>query len=125
MNIVYDTFSGKVEKFVSKLPEEFKIRHISQYDGDSLYYLVTSTIGFGEMLKTTSDFLEKNSKKCLGVSSSGNRVWGRNYGKAADIISEKYNVPIISKFELDGKDEDIELFINKILEIESEKNESR
>lgn len=118
MLIVYDSFSGKVKKFVSKLPEDFEVRHIDQYDGTSLYYLITSTINFGQVLDTTAEFMKKHSSNCLGVSSSGNKVWGRNYGKAAFILSEKYNIPFISRFEVDGTKEDVSIFIERVLEIE-------
>lgn len=122
MLIVYDTFTGKVKKFTEKLPSNIEVRHISEYDGTSLYYFITSTIDFGKLLSSTYDFLLSHSDNCLGVSSSGNKIWGRNYAKAADLISEKYNVPIISKFELDGTEDDVKYFVERIMEIEYNRN---
>ena len=43
--------------------------------------------------------------------------WGKLYALAADKISEKYNIPILLKFELSGLNSDIEQFINRVEEI--------
>lgn len=123
MLVVYDSLTGKVKKFTQKLPEDVEVCHISQYDGSSPYYLITSTFGFGGVLKTTSEFLKDNHKNCKGVSSSGDRNWGNNFGRAANIISERYNVPYISKFEKEGLDSDVEFFINRIKELEEKFND--
>jgi protein involved in ribonucleotide reduction len=119
MVIVYDTLTGNTERFVKKLPKQFKVYHINDYDGTSEFIMVTYTTGFGMVPKTTEKFLEIHGNKMLGVSSGGNKNWGLverggTYGKAADLISQKYSVPIISKFELQGTDIDIENFIGGI-----------
>lgn len=117
MLVVYDTFSGKTKKFINKLPSEFERCHISEYDGVTPFILVTFTFNFGAVPDTTKKFLSNYHEKMLGVSSAGNKVWGNNYGKAADIISNQYKVPFISKFELDGTNEDIEIFVRKVKDI--------
>lgn len=115
MLIVYDTLTGNVEKFVNKLPKEkFECCHISKYDGISDFVLVTYTINFGEVPSSTNLFLRQYYKNMLGVSSSGNKNWGITYGKAGDLISSKYNVPLISKFELQGNKQDVDNFIREV-----------
>lgn len=119
MLILYDTFTGNTKRFVDKLPGEFQVQHIDHYDGHSNYFLVTYTINFGQVPETTSKFLEAHAGKMLGVSSGGNRNWGLiekggTYGKAADILSKKYSVPIISKFELQGTSKDVDLFVQGV-----------
>lgn len=119
MLIVYDTMTRNVQSFVDKLPKDkFKCCHINSYDGTSEFILITYTINFGQVPGTTEEFLEVHGDKMLGVSSSGNRLWGAYYGKAADLISDEYNVPVISKFELKGNKSDIYIFIEGVEKIE-------
>ncbi|MGL9687456.1 MAG: class Ib ribonucleoside-diphosphate reductase assembly flavoprotein NrdI [Candidatus Phytoplasma sp. TWB_XP] len=37
---------------------------------------------------------------------SGNKNWGKNYGKAGDTIASTYNVPLVLKFEDSGMPEE-------------------
>lgn len=53
----------------------------------------------------------------MTISSSGNRNWGKNFGKAALLIKEKYNIPILMLFELSGTNLDIKEFIHRVYEI--------
>lgn len=112
--VVYDTMTGNVRRFVNKLPKQFKCYHISEYDGTSPFVLVTYTTNFGEVPETTTKFLKQHGDKMLGVSSSGNKNWGRFFGIAADKISTMYKVPLISKFELQGTEQDIKNFIEGV-----------
>lgn len=119
MLIVYDTMTKNVQSFVDKLPKDkFKCCHINNYDGTSEFILVTYTINFGEMPKTTEEFLDEFGHNLIAVSSSGNKLWGAYYGKAADVIAKQYRVPIISKFELKGNKKDIYNFIEGVERIE-------
>lgn len=119
MLVVYDTMTGNVKSFIDKLPKDkFECCHIGNYDGTSKFILITYTINFGEIPESTNKFLEDNFINMLGVSSSGNKLWGGYYGAAGDKISTKYYVPLISKFELKGNDKDIEKFIKGVELIE-------
>lgn len=117
MLVVYDTMTGNTKRFVDKLPNQFECCHISEYDGISNFILITYTINFGEIPNTTQAFLNKYSNKLLGVSSSGNKNWGGYFGIAANKIATKYNVPLISKFELQGTQSDINKFIERVDEV--------
>ncbi|PPB12975.1 class Ib ribonucleoside-diphosphate reductase assembly flavoprotein NrdI [Brevibacillus laterosporus] len=119
--IIYDSLTGNVDRFASRL--EYKKMKVSpELEVNQPYFLVTYTTGFGEVPKSTQVFLQRNFNNLLGVASSGNKNWGRLFGKSADIISSQYNVPIMCKFELSGTRNDIERFtqeVNKIVQFNS------
>ncbi|MCR8843116.1 class Ib ribonucleoside-diphosphate reductase assembly flavoprotein NrdI [Paenibacillus sp. SC116] len=115
MRFVYYSLVGNVRRFIAKtgLPAEM----IGDYDVDEPFVLVTNTIGFGEVPEPVTRFLERNGRHLVGVASSGNRNWANNYAKAADLISEKYGVPVLLKFELSGTADDIRIFTERMREI--------
>ncbi len=107
--IVYDSMTGNVKRFVSKLG----YRSI-QIDQNLLieepFILITYTIGHGNIPQSTKEFLSRNSFFLFGVASSGNKNWGSFYARAAKLISLTYNVPILHTFELSGTLEDVLIF---------------
>jgi protein involved in ribonucleotide reduction len=115
--IVYDSFTGNVERFIKKT----EMRSIKIYKGliiDEPFVMVTYTTRMGEIPNKTRDFLFDNYLFLKGIASSGNRNWGTNFAKAADIISEQYKVPIILKFELSGTEQDLNTFKERLRELE-------
>ena len=118
--IYYDSKTGNVERFINKLRPLKSWVFIKVNDdviAENKGHLVTFTTNFGEIPLNTQNFIEKNKDKLLSVSSSGNMNWGKLYALAADKISEKYNIPVLLKFELSGLNSDIEHFINRVEEI--------
>ncbi|AEZ50488.1 flavodoxin [Bacillus phage BCD7] len=122
MKIYYDSKTGNTKRFCNKLP----------YDSDSIgevetitspFILVTHATGFGNVPLETIDFLQKNAEAVhtymKGVACSGNVNWGSNYAKPADIISKKYNVPVILKFEMFGTEKDVKDFVEGVEGIET------
>lgn len=109
---MYDSFTGNVERFVKKLNVK-AIKVTSNLTLSRPSILITYTTGFGEVPKSTIVFLDKNKNYIIGIAVSGNRNWGNNFARAADIISEKYNIPIIHKFELSGTPEDVQTFLQE------------
>jgi protein involved in ribonucleotide reduction len=109
---VYDSFTGNVERFVKKLNVK-AIKVTSNLTLSRPSILITYTTGFGEVPKSTIVFLDKNKNYIIGIAVSGNRNWGNNFARAADIISKKYNIPIIHKFELSGTPEDVQIFLQE------------
>lgn len=108
MIIIYDSKTGNVKRFVNKLSFPcFSVNKIDKVEDE--YVLITFTTGIGQCPESTLNFMERNenSKLCKGVISSGNKVWGNRFGAAADIISAKYNVPVLCKFELSGDSHDV------------------
>jgi protein involved in ribonucleotide reduction len=113
MLIVYDSLTGNVERFVSKL--NMKNIKINQYiQIDEPYILITYTAGFGRVPYSTTSFLMGNSKYIQGVAVSGNRNWGLSYGQAGKTISVQFQVPLLMTFELSGTEQDINRFKEEV-----------
>ena len=121
MLIVYASKTGNVKRFVVKTG--LNARFIE--DGDIVsepFVLITYTAGFGSVPPEVDKFLEKNQSNLVAVTSSGNRNWGSElFARSGDIVSQKYNVPLISKFEMSGTKGDVDLFVERVSEI-SEKS---
>lgn len=113
MLIVYDSLTGNVRRFVDKLGFP-SIQLDESLVVDEPYYLVTYTIGFGQVPSKTTRFLEKNSRLMLGVAASGNRNWGDFYGRSGKMISDQYNTPLIHTFELAGTVDDVDIFKQEV-----------
>jgi protein involved in ribonucleotide reduction len=117
MLIAYHSLTGNVKRFLDRC--EFTYVNINDNQTvNELYVLVTNTIGFGQIPESVANFLNRNSRHLVGVAASGNRNWGANFAKAADLISEKYNVPIVHKFELSGSNDDIKIFTERVYAID-------
>lgn len=113
MKVIYDSKTGNVERFVKKLPFPcFSVKEVDRLDEP--FILITFTTGMGQCPDTSLNFLEVNGEHLKGVISSGNKVWGRMFGAAADIISAEYNVPVLYKFELSGDNHDVDMVIKEV-----------
>lgn len=122
MNIYYDSKTGNVERFINKVkkikPEWTFIKIDPFMEIKEKGHLVTFTTNVGQLPLVTSEFLENSENKNYieTVSSSGNMNWGAFFGVAANIINEKYKIPILMKFELSGTNIQVEYFIDYIEE---------
>ena len=118
MLIAYDSRTGNVRRFVSKL--ETNILQIEEQTIlNEPFVLITYTTGFGEIPYKTKKFLENNHENMIGIASSGNKNWGDNFCKSAIKISNMYNVPIVHMFELSGTNIDVQKFKDGVRKIES------
>jgi protein involved in ribonucleotide reduction len=116
MLVTYDSMTGNVKRFIHKLNmPAVQIDEALVLDED--FILITYTTGFGNVPERVLDFLERNNEKLKGVSASGNRNWGDMFGASADKISAKYEVPIVSKFELSGTNNDVEYFKESVVSL--------
>ncbi|MGO1136502.1 class Ib ribonucleoside-diphosphate reductase assembly flavoprotein NrdI [Bacillus subtilis] len=106
MLIAYYSRTGNVRRFVAKtgLPAVEITPNLTLAEP---FVCVTGTYGFGQVALPVVDFLAANSAHLAGVAASGNRNWGGNYAKAADLIAAQYGVPVVGRFELAGTDEDV------------------
>lgn len=123
MLIVYASRTNNVKRFVGNLIDEFEVISVDEVDKvEQPYVLVGYTDGFGKVPDKVSAFLNRNENHRFlkGVATSGNIVWGANYGKSAHIISEKYNVPIILKFDLGGRKNDVITFKERVRKLNEE-----
>lgn len=133
MNILFFSMTNNIHTFYSKINKQYEIEHkkpkhnfillnsknIQTYVPDDNFILLTPTSGFGEVPPAIDKFLQKNHDLLAGIIGSGNKNWGVFYGKAADIISQSYNVPLLMKFELSGTTNDITKFINILEDYEA------
>ncbi|ADX97852.1 class Ib ribonucleoside-diphosphate reductase assembly flavoprotein NrdI [Mycoplasma suis] len=103
MQLWFASRTGKVETIVSKLQLKnvFRIFNGKEVATEE-YILFTYTDGEGEVPKVVTTFLELNHHLLRGVIGSGNKNFGKNFCKSVHIINEKYNVPILMKFDLGG-----------------------
>lgn len=107
MIIVYDSLTGQGKRFALKLGyEAIKITDYHEEKEEPIF-LVTRSFNFGEVPKTTLDFLNIYHKRVIGTAVSGNRNWGTNFGKAGEVIEKKFHIPLIVKFEMGGIESDI------------------
>lgn len=120
MFIYYDSKTGNVQRFVDKIKKErpkwnfVKIEPAMKIDKEG--HFLTFTTKIGEIPEKTIEFLENEDNKnyIKSVSSSGNMNWGIYFGVAADKINEKYNIPILMKFELSGTMIQVKYFIDYV-----------
>ena len=79
---------------------------------DRPYVLIVPTYGGGipgnAVPVQVKRFLKEHSGLMRGVISSGNLNFGEYYAKAGDVISARFHVPVLYRFELMGTDEDRE-----------------
>ena len=115
MKIVYDSFTGNVERFVRKLDGIYDtVRITDSLIVDEPFCLVTYTIGFGQVPESTSNFLLHNSNNLLGVASSGNKNWGDFFAQAGPKIASAYDVPLMLQFELGGTVDNVDTFVQEV-----------
>lgn len=115
--VVYDSKTGNVERFVSKLRPAVAWQIDKVSPGliiNQPYHLITFTTNFGEIPATTAAFLEMNHSLLKSVTSSGNMNWGPLYAVAADKISQIYGRPVLMKFELSGGRAEVKQMIYRL-----------
>ncbi|REH88063.1 class Ib ribonucleoside-diphosphate reductase assembly flavoprotein NrdI [Staphylococcus felis] len=118
MKVVFHSFTDNVRRFIqrTKLKDTFEITNSTLTEKmKEPFILVTSTIGFGEIPPVVQEFLNHNQEYIQGVAASGNRIWGRNFAKAGQLIAQAYNVPLLMKFELHGTQKDTIEFRDKVV----------
>ncbi len=107
--IIYASKTGNVARFAARLG--LKSQRLS--DGTEKIaepcLLITYTTGFGQAPPEVLRFVEGNRPYVLGVAASGNRNWGQNFARAADMLAERYGIKVIHKFELSGTPKDLEI----------------
>lgn len=118
MLIVYASRTGNVKRFIDKTGLRAKsIKDIDEALNEP-YVLVCYTDKFGQVPDEVNLFLENHHENLIGVSASGNKNWGIDlFARSANIISEKYNIPLISKFEMSGGKGDVDNFIKGVLKL--------
>ena len=76
------------------------------------FVLCTYTDGLGAVPARVEHFMAHNYEHCIGVIASGNRNFGENFARAADLLAARYNVPIVAKLDLRGQAADFQQIQN-------------
>lgn len=113
MQIYYASMTGNVKRFIAKLGVEATDIDTNPV-ANAPYILVCYTFGMGQVPAEVSEWLQRNYKYLRGVAVSGNQNWGDFYGRAGDIISKQYGVPLLHKFELSGNAEDVRIVCERM-----------
>jgi protein involved in ribonucleotide reduction len=117
--VYFSNYSGNTKRFVEKLNfSNTRIPINADESGDFVvnkeYVLFVPTYGGGSeksaIPRQVRKFLnvEQNRDLLRGVVGFGNTNFGKHFCKAADIISRKTGVPIISRVEIFGTPEDVD-----------------
>ena len=117
VHLYYDSRTGNVQRFINKVTQitGWQAHKIDEsMEIQEAGHLITYTTKIGCVPDKTTAFMNMHADSILSVTSSGNRNWGKNFGLAADKVSESYDIPIAMKFELSGTMEDISQFIEII-----------
>lgn len=117
MLVVYASKTGNVKRFVGKTGLE-TVQISEGLMVNEKCVIITYTTGFGAVPEEVTTFMKKNSKNVVGVVASGNRNWGDMFGASADKLSKQYGIPILMKFEMSGTNNDVEIFKEKLSNIE-------
>lgn len=122
MRIILFSFTGNCRRFLNmtNIPKENIVELSEIREIFEEFILITPTIGFGEVPPQVEEFLNRNHDYARGVIASGNRNWGKNFANAANIINEKYGIPILMKIELLGNKEDINNFEKIYMEMRND-----
>lgn len=116
--IYFSNVSENTHRFVQKLGIPASRIPLRKSDEELVacepYVLIVPTYGDGSVQRSVPPqvkrFLndERNRKLIRGVIAAGNVNFGKKYGRAAEVVALKCNVPVLHKFELLGTSEDIE-----------------
>ena len=136
--VYFSSVTENTHKFVQKLghPENQTVRiPIKKTEEmpvmDVPYVLVVPTYGGGVSMsvgdnKETSRPVPPQVRKFLNIAENANNLkaviaggninFGSDYGKAGDIISRKFGVPYVYRFELMGNEEDVRIVTHGLSE---------
>lgn len=110
--VFFSSVSDNTRRFVEKLGVETVAVALrgAQPEVREPYILITPTYGGGDLPKQVVRFLEtaENARHIVGVIGAGNTNFGEDYCKAGRIIADRYDVPLLYKFELMGTQTDVE-----------------
>ncbi|WP_391591928.1 Ribonucleoside-diphosphate reductase class Ib, assembly flavoprotein NrdI [[Mycoplasma] cavipharyngis] len=112
MLLIYASRTNNIQRFINRLQKIEKIIHLQS---DNLivnepFCLITYTDKIGAVPEIVEKFLVKNHQWLKAVVSSGNRNFGNFFARSGDLIAQKYQVPLLMKFELSGTEADVEKF---------------
>lgn len=131
--IVYDSYGGTTKDIAQRVANRIGIKVYSIKEFNEMkekhnsIILFTFTYKLGKVPETTECFLNslKQNQLCAVVSNGSKDFEKINkFGVAGDIISEKYNVPLLRKLDNGGSEVDehaLVKMISKMLNLELKK----
>jgi protein involved in ribonucleotide reduction len=111
MLIVFYSETGNTEEFIEKTGLQSMEIITGTEEVNEQFVIVTPTIADGDVPDVVLDFLEDHADKVVAVAAGGSLAWEETYCFAADRISERFNIPVLLKFEDEGTDEDVAAFV--------------
>jgi protein involved in ribonucleotide reduction len=118
MLIVYLSLSGNIRKFVRQIGmKSIELSYANPLTEVNEDYVIIMPSYDDEITDTVSEFIDyKNNVSHLkGVVGSGNKNFGKEgYCFNARQISEKYNSPLLFKFEFSGTEDDVVKFKKEV-----------
>lgn len=113
--VVYYTVSGQTRRFVNKI-HRHKTMELDELNCgkplDEDFILVVPAYEkhvLGEVYYTCEEFLTINKDRCRGIFASGNINFSESLFCITGIqLSEKFNIPVLHKFEFQGSPFDVE-----------------
>ena len=121
MKIVYLSLTGNIRKFVKKIGMDSVELNYSNptTEMNEDYILITPTYD-DEITDVISEFInyKDNISHLKGFVGSGNKNFDDSYCFNAEVLSRKYNKPLIFKFEMSGTDNDIMKFKEEVNNVE-------
>lgn len=128
MLVVYDSLTGMGKSFANSLGYPTKeIQKVNENDLDNGCFLITRSMGFGNIPDSTLDFLDDFAEEfeVIGVAVTGSLNWGASYGGAGRKIEAIYDIPLVHKFEGRGYPKDKQLVLEYIRNHEHNKDLDR
>ncbi|MGL4525018.1 MAG: class Ib ribonucleoside-diphosphate reductase assembly flavoprotein NrdI [Spirochaetia bacterium] len=116
MKIYYLSLTGNIKKFLDKMGSDYKYENILELQSpvEEASILILPTIGFGEAPLQAINFLDQHYSKIVYLVASGNKNWGAAYCGGVKKLSQQYHIPVLMQFELQGTNETVQMFKEKI-----------
>lgn len=115
MQLIFDSLTGNVRRFTQQIHSRLvhlDVTELARGTPKGHFLLLTYTFGTGEIPESTKAFLNKHGHFLCGVVASGSYHWGNNFARAADLIAEQYNVPVVAKINKSGQYADLEKVVH-------------
>lgn len=121
MLLVYMSLTGNVKNFVERVGMdsiELSPANVFQEVNEDYIIVIPSYVGY--INEEIEDFVEyrENLGHLVGFASSGNLNFNDLYCINAKELSDKYDKPLLFKFEYSGTDKDVNDFKKEVTKIE-------
>lgn len=129
--VYYSNRSGNTKRFAQKLSIEntYSVSELPVAYRDYVLFLPTYGAGNEDysIPKPADTFLsiKTNSDHLVAVVGFGNTNFGEAYCRAAEIVANKYGVPLLGRVELFGTPEDVLMIQERLMRLDEQLQLSR